>query len=102
MPARSPWLTVAVRSKWDFQHFHCLEMRQRCLRDGHARQARTSKQKPELAAFRCISPHINLPVKGGIEYPTVMDSREAMVALNMVEHVGPVRVRQLLGHFGEA
>jgi DNA processing protein len=31
-----------------------------------------------------------------------MDSREAFVALNLVEHVGPVRVRQLLEHFGEA
>jgi len=29
-----------------------------------------------------------------------MDSREALVALNMVEHVGPVRVRQLLEHLG--
>jgi DNA processing protein len=31
-----------------------------------------------------------------------MDSREALVALNMIEHVGPVRVRQLLEHFAEA
>ncbi len=31
-----------------------------------------------------------------------MDSREALVALNMIEHVGPIRVRQLLEHFGEA
>jgi DNA processing protein len=31
-----------------------------------------------------------------------MDSREALVALNMIEGVGPVRVRQLLAHFGEA
>jgi len=31
-----------------------------------------------------------------------MDSREALLALNLVEHVGPVRVRQLLEHFGEA
>ncbi len=31
-----------------------------------------------------------------------MDSREAFVALNMIEHVGPVRVRQLLEYFGEA
>ena len=31
-----------------------------------------------------------------------MDSREAFVALNMIEHVGPIRVRQLLEHFGEA
>jgi DNA processing protein len=31
-----------------------------------------------------------------------MESREALVALNLIEHVGPVRVRQLLAHFGEA
>ena len=31
-----------------------------------------------------------------------MTPREAFVALNMIEHVGPVRVRQLLEHFGDA
>ena len=31
-----------------------------------------------------------------------MDSREALVALNLIEHVGPIRVRQLLEHFGDA
>lgn len=31
-----------------------------------------------------------------------MDNREALIALNMIEHVGPVRVRQLLEHFGDA
>ena len=31
-----------------------------------------------------------------------MDSREALVALNLIEHVGPVRVRQLLEKFGDA
>ncbi|MFM7100521.1 MAG: DNA-processing protein DprA [Verrucomicrobiota bacterium] len=31
-----------------------------------------------------------------------MDEREALVALNMVEHLGPVRLRQLLQHFGDA
>jgi DNA processing protein len=31
-----------------------------------------------------------------------MDSREALIALNLVEHVGPVRLRQLLEHFGDA
>ena len=31
-----------------------------------------------------------------------MDSREALVALNLIEHVGPIRVRQLIEHFGEA
>src|SRR6266699_2609357 len=34
--------------------------------------------------------------------PNPMDSREALVALNLVERVGPVRVRQLLEHFGDA
>ena len=31
-----------------------------------------------------------------------MDSREAFIALNMIEHVGPVRARTLLEHFGDA
>lgn len=31
-----------------------------------------------------------------------MDSREALVALNMIEHVGPVRLRKLLEQFGSA
>jgi DNA processing protein len=30
-----------------------------------------------------------------------MDSREALVALNLIDGIGPVRVRQLLGHFAE-
>jgi DNA processing protein len=30
-----------------------------------------------------------------------MDSREALVALNMVDHVGPVRLRQLIEFFGK-
>lgn len=31
-----------------------------------------------------------------------MDAREAFIALNLIEHVGPVRVRQLLDAFGDA
>ncbi len=31
-----------------------------------------------------------------------MDPKESLVALNTIEHVGPVRVRQLLEHFGDA
>ena len=31
-----------------------------------------------------------------------MDSREALIALNLIENVGPIRVRQLLEYFGEA
>ena len=35
-------------------------------------------------------------------YPMGMDSREAFVALNLIEGVGPVRARSLLEHFGDA
>ena len=31
-----------------------------------------------------------------------MDSREALIALNLIENVGPVRARLLLEHFGDA
>ena len=31
-----------------------------------------------------------------------MDSREAFIALNLIEGVGPMRARTLLDHFGEA
>ncbi|MGA4578981.1 DNA-processing protein DprA [Limisphaera sp. VF-2] len=31
-----------------------------------------------------------------------MDEREAFIALNMIDHIGPVRARQLLEHFGSA
>src|SRR5262245_50112731 len=31
-----------------------------------------------------------------------MESCEALVALNLIEHIGPIRVRQLLEHFGDA
>jgi excinuclease UvrABC nuclease subunit len=31
-----------------------------------------------------------------------MDSREAFIALNMIDHVGPVCARLLLEHFGDA
>lgn len=31
-----------------------------------------------------------------------MDEREAFIALNMIDHVGPVRARHLLRHFGSA
>lgn len=31
-----------------------------------------------------------------------MEAKEALIALNMVEHVGPVRLRQLLEHLGDA
>ena len=31
-----------------------------------------------------------------------MDSKEALIALNLIEHVGPVRARLLLEHFGGA
>lgn len=39
---------------------------------------------------------------GGTAISGGMDSREAFIALNMIETVGPVRVRQLLERFGDA
>ena len=35
-------------------------------------------------------------------YQSGMDSPEALIALNLIEHVGPVRARALLEHFGDA
>jgi DNA processing protein len=35
-------------------------------------------------------------------YSMRMDTREAFIALNMIEGIGPVRARSLLEHFGEA
>ncbi len=41
-------------------------------------------------------------VIGGTTNRRAMDAKEAFLALNMIEHVGPVRVRQLLETFGDA
>jgi DNA processing protein len=43
-----------------------------------------------------------LPLEADFAISAAMEPKEALVALNMIEHVGPVRVRQLLEHFGEA
>src|SRR6202034_2724747 len=34
-------------------------------------------------------------------FPAPVDSREALIALNLIEGIGPVRIRQLLEHLGE-
>jgi DNA processing protein len=44
---------------------------------------------------------VDLHSAGKSTISNCMDSHEASVALNMIEHVGPVRVRQLLEHFGD-
>jgi DNA processing protein len=44
----------------------------------------------------------SLPADPKNRYLWRMEPREALVALNLIEHVGPVRVRQLLEHFGDA
>ncbi len=49
-----------------------------------------------------ISASFWLPLPPNFAIPAAMDPREALVALNMIEHVGPVRVRQLLEYFGDA
>jgi len=47
-------------------------------------------------------PDLSLLSTGEFGIHRFMDPRESLVALNMIEHVGPVRVRQLLEHFGDA
>src|SRR5438105_7116614 len=42
------------------------------------------------------------PRRGRFRLGCPMEAREAFAALNMIDHVGPVRVRQLLEHFGDA
>ena len=46
--------------------------------------------------------HLSLAATIIIRYSNLMDSREALIALNLIEHVGPVRARSLLDHFGDA
>src|SRR5438128_8649749 len=53
-----------------------------------------SKKQPRL--------HLSLLSMGEFGIQRFMDPKESLVALNMIEHVGPVRVRQLLEHFGDA
>jgi len=48
------------------------------------------------------SPETILAARRHNRYSIRMDSREALVALNQIEGVGPVRARSLLEHFGEA
>jgi DNA processing protein len=47
-------------------------------------------------------PETILAAASANRYQNCMDSREAFIALNMIEHVGPVRARLLLEHFGDA
>src|SRR6266516_8057383 len=72
-----------------------------------------SKKQPRLTECRGHSNRLADPIKlrdlglsllstGEFGIHRFMDPRESLVALNMIEHVGPVRVRQLLEHFGDA
>src|SRR2546425_2741089 len=53
-----------------------------------------SKKQPRL--------HLSLLSMGEFGIQQFMDPKESLVALNLIEHVGPVRVRQLMEHFGDA
>ncbi len=44
----------------------------------------------------CLQASVERVIQGRVE------PHEALVALNLIEHVGPIRLRQLLEHFGEA
>jgi DNA processing protein len=67
--------------------------------------ARNAKEEAGVFGFRTsdfdhFDPTVASDKRFG--YAHRMDSREALVGLNLIEHVGPVRVRQLLEHFGDA
>lgn len=52
--------------------------------------------------YTCPVGQTVLAAFNGKRYSVGMDSREALIALNLIDHVGPVRARLLLEHFGEA
>jgi DNA processing protein len=54
-----------------------------------------------LGVFR-QSKNQNLASPGLNPFNAGMDSREAFIALNLIEGIGPVRARSLLEHFGDA
>lgn len=61
--------------------------------------ARPDRKSQNSGFSGSAAPGIASP--GRVAYsPPGMDPREALIALNMVEHVGPVRLRKLLDHFG--
>src|SRR5260370_29793807 len=49
--------------------------------------------RPKIFCLRAL---VERAIQGRVE------PHEALVALNLIEHVGPIRLRQLLEHFGEA
>ena len=55
----------------------------------------------QAAGRKAHSPRFSILENRRAYYSPAMNSREALVALNMVPHLGPVRFRQLLNHFGD-
>ncbi|MEY4917487.1 MAG: DNA-protecting protein DprA [Verrucomicrobiota bacterium] len=62
-------------------------------------KAATCRRTPNEDA---VGKNKSLPLATPAVIKTRMDSREAFIALNMIDGVGPVRVRSLLEYFGEA
>jgi DNA processing protein len=59
--------------------------------------------KLQVPSFKfSVCRHLKLETRRLKPFNPRMDSREALIALNLIEHVGPVRARLLLEHFGEA
>src|SRR5829696_7620927 len=76
------------------------EAEQRFLDDDNCQSAwRVSSNDKSLAKSLVF---IKLAASQQSRYASFMEVCESLVALNLIEHVGPVRVRQLLEHFGEA
>ncbi len=54
-----------------------------------------------FTASKCLISWLALGARFRV-FNRFMEEKEALIALNMIEHVGPVRVRHLLAHFGTA
>src|SRR6185295_9097936 len=59
-------------------------------------------EPPYVGCYQDVNCIPSLPCLRETSIQNGMNAREALIALNMIDHVGPVRVRQLLEHFGEA
>ena len=70
---------------------------------GDLHESRGEQEETQPRVHGCFVPaNSRLPPRGVLPNLSRVDAKEALVALNLIEHVGPVRVRQLLDHFGEA
>ena len=71
-------------------------MSRRPARNGAGRSVNPQPRRLRYEELNLYLPRVKNSATQG-----AMNAKEALIALNMIDHVGPVRVRQLLDHFGE-